>query len=81
MEMFGGDGTSTSAYMLQYRKYDPALKPHLSAEDEQEGAEGQKKEDKLWQNIPVGDDLIPDYLKEEIEKETNELIEKQQTTL
>ena len=28
MEMYGGE-SSTSAYMLQYRKYDPALKPHL----------------------------------------------------
>lgn len=75
IEMYGGE-TSTSAYMLQYRKYDPALKPNLGADDDKEKTEDEEKEDKPWQNIIVGDDLIPDYLKEEIEKETNDLIEK-----
>ena len=70
MEMYGGE-SSTSAYMLQYRKYDPALKPHLGAEDDEE-----KNDSKPWQNIPIGEDLIPDYLKTEIEKETDEMIEK-----
>lgn len=77
MEMYGGD-SSTSAYMLQYRKYDPTLKPHLGAENE-EGDE--EKTDRPWQNIVVSDDLIPDYLKKDIEKETDEMVEKQKLHL
>lgn len=66
-EMYGGD-TGTSGYMLQYRKYDPSLKAH-------EG-ETEEDKDKPWQNIPIEDDMIPDYLKQEIDEETKDLIEK-----
>ena len=67
--MYGG-GTGTSAYMLQYRKYDPSLKAQTQDEDKD------TEKDRPWQNIEIGDDLIPDYLRKDIEQETNELIEK-----
>jgi hypothetical protein len=49
--MFGGDSNS-SAYMLQYRIYNPDSD----------------------QNIQVENELIPEYLKEDIDKDTDELI-------
>ena len=58
--MFGGNDSHTSAYMLQYRKYDPSLKSHDGGN---------------FIDIKITDDLVPDYLKEDIEKETQDAIE------
>ena len=53
--MFGGNTgeSGTSAYMLQYRQYDPNNHSTI-----------------------LSDDLVPDYLREEIKAETKKLIEK-----
>jgi len=48
--MYGGPGCGASAYMLQYRKYDPSLKKEDQMADES-GPLG----------IEVGDELIPEY--------------------
>lgn len=63
--MYGGH-SNASAYMLQYRKYDPSLKTDDQMQDEPEAL-----------GIEVGDDLIPDYQKIELEKEAEVLLQEQ----
>ena len=65
--MFGGGDSCTSAYMLQYRKYDPSLKKEEHDADEAGPLQG----------IEVGDDLIPDYQRQDIDTERDELLEQQ----
>ena len=65
--MFGGGDSCTSAYMLQYRKYDPSLKKEEQNADEAGPLQG----------IEVGDDLIPDYQRQDIDTERDELLEQQ----
>ena len=60
-KMFGTKNDSSSAYLLQYRLYDE----NINISQEIEG----RKVSKL--NLEIGDDLIPNYLKEEIDKETD----------
>lgn len=57
-KMYGGD--STSAYMLQYRRYDPSLT--MSGE----GSEALK--------IEIPDDLCPLYQRQDIDAETDKLL-------
>ena len=62
-EMYGGGASgATSSYMLQYRKFDAKL-----------SSDG---DDNLL-DIKIGDDLIPDYLVEEINQATEKLIAEQ----
>ena len=59
-KMFGGGtNASTSSYMLQYRKFDPSL---CSPTNEN------------LLDITIGNDLIPDYLLDDINKDTEKLI-------
>ena len=62
-EMYGGGANgATSSYMLQYRKFDTNL-----------SSDG----DENMLDIKIGDDLIPDYLVEDINQATEKLIAEQ----
>ena len=58
----GGANGATSSYMLQYRKFDANL-----------SSDG----DENMLDIKIGDDLIPDYLVEDINQATEKLIAEQ----
>lgn len=72
-KMFGGD-SSTSAYMLQYRKYDKSKRSAVELD-----SLNQEKPTFFYDSI--SDSLIPSYQLKEIEKEKKDLITTQENKL